>query len=245
MGLKPVAVATPLAPAYTVLRITKLKTWDAVTAAGQCDGAQLLLGAGGPGLLAAVRSLIGKQTVRTNAVLAVQVLMSVMRRPQLAGEPATGGEWSGDRLQAWTEASIDWLRGKYGDRLALATLDAGGPAPVILSILVPLDERGKLNARALFGGTRLRLAQLQSEYAASVEALGIKRGGEATRAAEAATKEVAALKLQLLAVLGEKADLQGRLAQLEGEKRSGASAPPTEEAFRAELERRGQMRLVP
>ncbi|WP_454740327.1 plasmid recombination protein [Cupriavidus necator] len=242
--MKPVAVATPLAPAYTVLRITKLTTWDAVTAAGKCDGAQLLLGAGGPGLFAAVRSLIGTQTVRTNAVLAVQVLMSVARAP-LAGQPATGGEWSGDRLQAWTEASISWLRDKYGDRLALATLDAGGPAPVILSILVPLDERGKLNARALFGGTRLRLAQLQSEYAASVEALGIKRGGEATRAAEAATNEVAALKLQLLAVLGEKADLQGRLAQLEGEKRSGASAPPTEEAFRAELERRGQVRLVP
>ncbi|QYY33583.1 plasmid recombination protein (plasmid) [Cupriavidus pinatubonensis] len=236
MGLKTAAVATPWPPTttFTVLRITKLKTWDALTIAGQEPG-KLLAGHAGSGtIVAAVRALIGQQTIRTNAVLAVQVLMSIEH-----GTSAVGCAWSGDSLQAWSDSSMSWLLGKYGNRVVTASLSSEGPVPAIVSILVPLDENGKLNARALFGGARLRLAQLQSEYAASVEELGIKRGGQAARV----SAEVATLREQLQTALQEKAALVNQLNQAEG--RKGNSPLPREEEFRAELERRGQVRLVP
>lgn len=47
--------------------------------------------------------------------------------------------------------------------------------PHIHAYLVPLDERGKLNCKALFG-TRVKMYQLQDSFANAVEHLGIMRG---------------------------------------------------------------------
>ena len=48
--------------------------------------------------------------------------------------------------------------------------------------MVPLDEKGKLNCRALFGGSRYRLSELQDDFAAAMAPLGLERGIKGSRA---------------------------------------------------------------
>lgn len=54
--------------------------------------------------------------------------------------------------------------------------------PHIHVLLVPLDGRGKLNCRALFGGSKHTLSALQTDYAQAVASIGIERGIENSRA---------------------------------------------------------------
>ena len=42
--------------------------------------------------------------------------------------------------------------------------------------MIPLDERGRLNARAYLGGTRDRMSELQTSYAQDMERFGLSRG---------------------------------------------------------------------
>ncbi|MGH8845953.1 MAG: MobV family relaxase [Polaromonas sp.] len=180
---------------YTVLRMAKLKTWGEVGGAGahnlrQRDtpnadpsrGNRVLVGAPDASLADEVRAKIGDQTIRKNAVLAVEFVLSASPEYFRPDAPEQGGTWDEDRLERWTEASMGWLQGKYGDRLVSAVLHLDEQTPHIQAVLVPLDDKGKLNARALFGGTRHRLSELQTDYAKSVEPLGIQRGIEGSRA---------------------------------------------------------------
>ena len=48
--------------------------------------------------------------------------------------------------------------------------------------MVPLDEKGKLNCRALLGGSRYRLSELQDDFAAAMAPLGLERGIKGSRA---------------------------------------------------------------
>jgi hypothetical protein len=232
MGLTNAPGPKPEPSTFTVLRITKLKSWGEIGAAGELQGTEhTLIKAASPDLAAVVRSVIGLQTIRSNAVLAVQVEMSLV------------GALAQVDLQQWAAASMDWLGNRYGERVVAASQCIRDGAPVLLAVLVPLDERGKLNARALFGGTRLRLAQLQREYAGSVERLGIKRGGESVAALEHAKTELAEIRQQLAEVSRDRAELARQLDSIGGDARPALASKG--EDFRAELERRGQTRLVP
>ncbi len=57
-----------------------------------------------------------------------------------------------------------WLDDQYGDRIVRAELHLDEATPHIHAYLVPLDERGKLNCRGLFGG-RAKLSKFQDSYA--------------------------------------------------------------------------------
>jgi regulator of replication initiation timing len=48
--------------------------------------------------------------------------------------------------------------------------------------MVPLDEKGKLNCRALLGGSRYRLSELQDDFALAMKPLGLERGIKGSRA---------------------------------------------------------------
>ncbi len=70
----------------------------------------------------------------------------------------------------------------YGDRVIKAVMHLDEATPHIHATLVPLDDKGKLNCRAMFGGSRHTLTELQTDYAKSVEKLGIERGLQGRRA---------------------------------------------------------------
>ena len=77
---------------------------------------------------------------------------------------------------------MNWLNEKYGNRIVSAILHVDEATPHIHALLVPLDDKGKLNCRSLFGGTRHTLSRLQTEYGEAVSSLGIDRGIENSRA---------------------------------------------------------------
>lgn len=183
--------------AFTVLRIQKLKTWGAIAAAGKhnhreretpnSDASkaaknQYLVGTSDMDNLAAMKKAIGDQRIRKNAVLGVEMLLSASPEFFRPGAPERAGTYDGSRLEGWKNASMNWLQEKYGNRIVSASLHLDEATPHLHVLLAPLDDRGKLNCRALFGGTRHTLSQLQSEYGAAVAYLGISRGIPNSRA---------------------------------------------------------------
>jgi len=184
-------------PAYTVLRIAKLKSWGAIGGAGEHNSRKretpnadperlkanrFVVGELGLDLAQAVRERIGEQTIRKNAVLAVEGILSASPEYFRPGRVHEAGVYDPMRLEDWAEVSRQWLERKYGDRVVSAVLHLDEATPHIQFVLVPLDDTGKLNCRALFGGTRRTLSELQTDYAKAVAPLGIQRGLEGSRA---------------------------------------------------------------
>ncbi|NJO31454.1 MAG: DUF3991 domain-containing protein [Richelia sp. SL_2_1] len=175
--------------ASTICRIQKIKSWGALARSeahtarkvytpnanpqiknleviGNCDNLDLEM---------IVRNKIGSQKYRSDAVLAVEMLLSASAeyfRPYAAYE---GGNYDKQRLDDFVEAVVKWLDNCWGDRIVKASLHLDEITPHIHAYLVPLDERGKLNCKALFG-TRVKMYQLQDSFANAVEHLGIMRG---------------------------------------------------------------------
>ena len=184
-------------PAYAVLRIKKLKSWgdiagsdahnfreretpnadaertpDNVTFAGKAEQDSV----------EAIKAAIGDQNIRKNAVLAVEVLMSASPEYFRPNDEDKAGKYDLARAWEWGETSAQWLRERYGDRVIKAVMHLDEATPHLHATLVPLDDKGKLNCRALFGGSRHTLTELQTDYAKAVEKLGIERGLQGSRA---------------------------------------------------------------
>lgn len=133
-------------------------------------------------LALAVKARIGEQRVRTNAVLAVELVL--IASPEYFRPDRTGPEFKGvfdeAPTNAWAQASAEWLKATYGDRLMSVQLHLDEDTPHIHAVMVPLDGNGKLNCRAIFGGGD-KLAALQTDYSEAVKHLGIERGVEGLR----------------------------------------------------------------
>ena len=181
----------------TVLRFAKLKSWGSIGGAGAHNTRQretpnanpdftpsnhYYIGKATDQLPALVREKIGEQPIRKNAVLAFEVVMSASPHYFRPNAPDQGGQWDSDRLNGWAIASMDWLYAQWGDRIISAVLHLDEQTPHIQAVVVPLDERGKLNCRALLGGSRQTLRDLQTSYAHGVQHLGIQRGIEGSKA---------------------------------------------------------------
>ena len=175
-------------PTFTVLRIQKLKTWGAIGGSGKhnqreretpnADAARTAENR----TVAQVKEAIGTQRIRKNAVLGVEMLLSASPEYFRPGQTEKAGEYDAHRLNSWVDASTQWLQERYGNRVVKAVLHLDEATPHIHALLVPLDDTGKLNCRALFGGSRHTLSLLQTDYADAVKSLGITRGIENSRA---------------------------------------------------------------
>ena len=117
----------------------------------------------------------GNKRRRKNSVVALEVL--------LTASPEWWAEATPDRQQEWLDASTAWLVEEYGrENIAHLRLHGDERTPHLTGFIVPLDpENGHLNARRWVGGAR-RCAQQQTDYAASVEVLGLSRGIEGSTA---------------------------------------------------------------
>lgn len=109
---------------------------------------------------------VGDQRIRSNAVRAIEVLLTF----------SPGGVKPED-LKAWAHDSIDWLARVFGRQNIIdAQLHLDETTPHIHAIVIPIDERGKLNARAFLGGTRDKMSDMQTSYAEAVKSYGLERG---------------------------------------------------------------------
>ena len=175
--------------AFTICRIQKIKSWGALARSEahttrevytpnanlQIKNLEVVGDYDNLDLVSKVKNKIGSQKYRSDAVLAVEILLSASAeyfRPSAVYE---GGSYDEERLHGFVDAVVKWLDNSWGDRIVKAELHLDEMTPHIHAYLVPLDERGKLNCKALFG-TRGKMHQLQDSFANAVEHLGIVRG---------------------------------------------------------------------
>ncbi len=191
------------AMAFGIIRIQKLKSWgdlagsashtardrETPNADPNIKNIRLVGCSDRLSLETLVRNKIGNQTIRKNAVLAVELLLSASPEYFRPDNPANAGMYDKERLEKWKTASVNWLLSQYGDRIVSAELHLDESTPHIHAYLVPLDERGKLNCRALFGGTRYTLSSLQDSYATAIAPLGLVRGIKGSRATHTQIKQ--------------------------------------------------------
>ena len=184
---------------YAVLRVAKLKTMGEIGALGKhnertrdtpnADGERLQenvrLAGTGDWCADAQCRLDDAPTIRANAVLAMEHVMTASREFYQAGDV---GEQAA-RLSEWTERSMAWLRETYGDKnVVAAVLHRDEITPHIQALVVPIDERGRLNAHAYTDG-RAMLARMQDSYAAAVREMGLERGVRGSVAEHQTVKE--------------------------------------------------------
>jgi len=125
-------------------------------------------------------------TIRKNAVLAIDHVLTASPEFFERGSVAEQRE----RLADWTERSMAWLRETYGaENVVGAVLHRDERTPHIQAVVVPIDERGRLNCYGFIGGSRGRLAELQDTYAAQVRDLGLIRGVRGSVAEHETVKE--------------------------------------------------------
>lgn len=126
----------------------------------------------------AVQKKIGDQKIRSNAVLAVEAVISASPEYFRPDDPSRAGHWEKDRLDAWRAAVEPWIAENFPHAVSVVLhLDEATPHYQVID--VPLDDKGKLNCRAKFGGT---LDEWQTRAAAPVAHLGIERGIEGSAA---------------------------------------------------------------
>ena len=190
---------------------------------GQPDSSNL------PNLETIVRSRIGEQTIRKNAVLCVEMLLTASPEYFRPDDPSRAGYYEPERLADFRTAVHSWLDNEYGDRIVRAELHLDESTPHIHAYFVPLDERGKLNCRGIFGG-RQKLSQFQDSYANALEPLGLERGIKGSRARHTTVKQYYAavtktpdLTLDRTTIAHQLADRQKAIKEKE-EARSTAKA---------------------
>jgi hypothetical protein len=135
-----------------------------------------------PDLEILVRQHIGDQTIRKNAVLAVEFLLTASPGYFRPDDPSRAGYYEPKHLEDFQQSACEWLANRYGDRIVRAELHLDESTPHIHAYMVPLDERGKLNCRALLGGSRYRLSELQDDFADAMATLGLERGIKGSKA---------------------------------------------------------------
>ncbi|MFB2920234.1 MULTISPECIES: MobV family relaxase [Aerosakkonema] len=188
--------------AFGILKIQKIKSWgnlvgssahtsrdrETPNANPDVKNIRVIGNSDDPTLETLVRNKIGNQKIRTNAVLAIEMLLGASPDYFRPDNPESGGRYDLERLERWKLASVNWLESQYGDLVVRAELHLDEITPHIHAYLVPLDEQGKLNCRALFGN-RYKLSSLQDSYAAALSPIGIERGIKGSHAKYTKIKE--------------------------------------------------------
>lgn len=107
------------------------------------------------------------QKIRKNAVHAVEVVLTF-----------SPGAVAPESLENWARANMEWISENFGGSKNIidARLHMDETTPHIHAMVIPIDDKGRLNARAFLGGTSHRMSDLQTEYAKAMEPFGLERG---------------------------------------------------------------------
>ncbi|HEY9634859.1 MAG TPA: MobV family relaxase [Coleofasciculaceae cyanobacterium] len=122
-----------------------------------------------------------KRKIRPDAVYCVELLLTASPEYFRPLDPSRSGHYDEQRLKAWLEVNRQWLNQKWGDLIVRGELHLDEATPHIHAYLVPKDEKGQLNCKALFGG-REKMRKFQDDYHAAVQRLGLERGIKGSRA---------------------------------------------------------------
>jgi hypothetical protein len=174
-------------------------------------------------------------TVRSNAVLAIEHLLTfspefldIRKEVNKEGRAILRVQSPEDmaKYQSWQESTMEWLHERYGkENVVNVVLHLDEQTPHVHAIVVPIDERGKLNCRAYLGG-REKMKQMQTDFAAKMAPLGLQRGVEGSKAEHQEVKRFYGLVKELnpqLAhdVLVQRQAAQQQIEQAEEERKKG------------------------
>lgn len=116
----------------------------------------------------------GGKKIRTSAdpsqsaVLAFEMMLSASPEYFRPDTPSEAGEWDLEKLKVWEDRSAQWLKERYGDNIVRATFHRDEATPHIHAVIVPLNEKGHINAKEYIGG-RANLVALQDSYAEAMK----------------------------------------------------------------------------
>ena len=116
-------------------------------------------------------------TTRKNAVLALDIMLTVSH----------GAEQREDiDMQEWLDGCQDFLKDTFDvapdqENVISAVLHQDESTPHIHAIVIPIDEKGKLNASRFIDGAKT-LRELQDKYYSAVKASGLERGNQKSHA---------------------------------------------------------------
>jgi len=117
---------------------------------------------------------------RSNAVLCIEHLITAS--PNWEG-------WGTKKEEEFFKKSLEFLNKKYGKENVIAcSIHRDETTPHLIVYVVPIDEKGGLNAKKWLGG-RSKLSQTQTEFANEVKHLGLERGLENSKARHKTIKE--------------------------------------------------------
>lgn len=118
---------------------------------------------------------------RSDAVLCIEYMISAS--PEWTG-------WNDERQKIFFDQSIQWLENRHAKNNVVATsIHRDETTPHLVAYVVPLDEEtGKLNAKRFLGG-RITLSKMQTDFANTVEHLGLERGIEGSKAEHTRIKD--------------------------------------------------------
>ena len=117
---------------------------------------------------------------RSNAVLCIEHLITA--------SPTWSG-WGTKKEEEFFKKSLEFLNKKYGKENVIAcSIHRDETTPHLIVYVVPIDEKGGLNAKKWLGG-RSKLSQTQTEFANEVKHLGLERGLENSKARHKTIKE--------------------------------------------------------
>ena len=117
---------------------------------------------------------------RADAVLCIEYLITAS--PEWEG-------WGNDKEAEFFKRSAQWLMDKHGEEnIAGMSIHRDISTPHLVAYVVPIDQKGKLNCKDFLGG-RVKLNQMQTNFANAVADLGLARGKEGSKAKHTSIKE--------------------------------------------------------
>ena len=116
---------------------------------------------------------------RSDAVLCIEYLISAS--PEWEG-------WGESQELEFFKRSAQWLMDKHGEEnIAGVSIHRDVSTPHLVAYVVPIDQKGKLNCKSFLGG-RVKLNQMQTDFAKTVADLGLTRGKEGSKAKHTSIK---------------------------------------------------------
>ena len=117
---------------------------------------------------------------RSDAVLCIEYLITAS--PEWEG-------WGKSLEDEFFKRSAQWLMDKHGEEnIAGMSVHRDISTPQLVAYVVPIDQKGKLNCKDFLGG-RVKLNQMQTDFAKTVANLGLTRGKEGSKAKHTSIKE--------------------------------------------------------
>lgn len=122
------------------------------------------------------------EKIRKNAVHALEYFVGA--------SPEKMAVMSRTQQDAYFRKALDWFEARHGkDNVLSAVIHRDETTPHMQILVIPLDARGRLNARELVGG-KATLSKMQTDFAHEVGiSFGLERGRERSQARHQTIKE--------------------------------------------------------